>query len=94
MTDTVKRPKLSSAPADEFKFEESLKRLEKIVEELEKGSLTLEVSLKRYEEGVALSRQLSKRLEQAQRRVELLMKDGEGHVTMQSFEDTADRETP
>ena len=84
MTETAKRPKVSP-PAGEFKFEESLKRLEKIVEELEGGSLTLEISLKRYEEGVRLAQQLSKRLEQAQRRVEILMKNGAGELVAQPF---------
>ena len=88
MTETLKRAKgAATAPAADFKFEDALKRLEKIVEELESGSLTLEVSLKRYEEGVRLSQQLSKRLEQAQRRVEVLMKDGAGELTAQPFED-------
>lgn len=92
MTDTIKRSKAPAAPAAEFKFEESLKRLEKIVEELEQGSLTLEASLKRYEEGVALARQLSQRLEQAQRRVELLMKDGAGNLATQPFEEAEGRD--
>ena len=92
MTDATKRAKPTAAPAAEFKFEESLKRLEKIVEELEGGALTLEVSLKRYEEGVALSHQLTKRLEQAQRRVELLMKDGAGNLAAQPFEDAGERD--
>ena len=87
MTDATKRAKPTAAPAAEFKFEESLKRLEKIVEELEGGALTLEVSLKRYEEGVRLAQQLSKRLEQAQRRVEILMKDGAAELVAQPFED-------
>ena len=89
MTETHKRakPAAPAAGAGEFKFEESLKRLEKIVEELEDGSLTLEHSLKRYEEGVELSRQLSQRLEQAQRRVELLMKNGAGELTPQPFDE-------
>lgn len=86
MTDAAKRPK-TSAPAAELKFEESLKRLEHVVEELEGGSLTLEAALKRYEEGVRLAQQLSKRLEQAQRRVEILMKNGAGDLVAEPFED-------
>ena len=93
MTETLKRTKVPAATAaGEFKFEESLKRLEKVVEELEGGSLTLELSLKRYEEGVRLAQQLSKRLEQAQRRVEILMKDGAGELTAQPFENGDERE--
>ena len=59
------------AETKEVKFEDSLKGLEKIVEELEKGNLPLDVSLKKYEEGVKLAQQLSKRLEQAQKRFEV-----------------------
>ncbi len=90
MSEQMKRAKTVPASPGDFKFEDSLKRLEKIVDELEHGSLTLEVSLKRYEEGVRLAHQLSKRLEQAQRRVELLMKDGAGEFTAQPFEDAAE----
>ena len=71
----------------EVKFEESLKALEKIVEELEKGNLSLEVSLKKYEEGVRLAQQLSKRLEQAQKRVEVLMRTSDGKLEAKSFDE-------
>jgi len=59
----------------EPKFEEALQRLEKIVEELEGGELSLEDSLKRYEEGVHLSKLCAKRLEEAKKKIELLMKE-------------------
>ena len=73
------------AETKELKFEEALKGLEKIVEELEKG-LPLDVSLKRYEEGVKLAGQLSKRLEQAQKRVEVLMRTADGKLESKAFE--------
>jgi exodeoxyribonuclease VII small subunit len=60
----------------EFKdFEKSLKRLEEIVAKLEDGELTLEESLKLFEEGTKLSRSCGKQLNQAQRKVEMLVKD-------------------
>lgn len=59
----------------EPKFEEALKKLEQIVEGLEGGDLSLEESLKQYEEGVQLSRLCAKRLEEAKKRIELLMKE-------------------
>jgi len=59
----------------EPKFEEALRRLEQIVEELEGGELSLEESLKQYEEGVALSTLCAKRLEEAKKKIELLMKE-------------------
>lgn len=63
----------------EVKFEDSLHRLESIVEKLEGGSLSLEDSLKVYEEGMNLSQQCQKRLGEAQKKIELLVKDAEGN---------------
>ena len=53
-------------------FEEALARLETIVEELEGGSLTLEQSITRYEEGIRLSRTLTETLDQVEKRIERL----------------------
>lgn len=58
------------------KFEEAYSRLEEIVKKLESGTLSLEESLKAFEEGVRLSRVCSERLDEAERRVEMLV-DGE-----------------
>ncbi len=64
------------------KFEESLKRLEDIVKQLEQGDLTLEASLKLFEDGIKLSRLCSRQLEEAERKVEMLLQDdGEGEST-------------
>ena len=60
----------------EIKFEEALKKLEKIVSDLEKGDMSLEDSLARYEEGIKLSKICSRQLEAAKSKVELLMKTG------------------
>jgi exodeoxyribonuclease VII small subunit len=59
-------------------FEESLNELEKIVKQLEDGDLPLEQSLKLFEDGVRLSRECRERLTQAERRIEVLMKDSDG----------------
>jgi len=56
-------------------FEEALERLETIVEELEGGSLSLEQSLARYEEGMRLSRRLTQTLDQAEKRIERLVEE-------------------
>ena len=56
------------------KFEDSLKRLEDIVNKLEEGDLVLEESLKLFEEGIKLSRLCTKQLEEAERKVEILLK--------------------
>jgi len=57
------------------------------VKELETGDLPLEQSLKLYEEGIKLSRLCNKRLEDAERRVEILLKNKNGTVTAQPFEE-------
>src|SRR5512134_3092116 len=59
-------------------FEEALARLEAIVRELEEDDLPLERSLSVFEEGVRLSRLLHERLNEAERKVEILMKNEEG----------------
>jgi exodeoxyribonuclease VII small subunit len=69
----------------EKKFEAALARLEDIVKELETGDLPLEQSLKLFEEGIKLSRICHKRLEEAERRVEILLKDKTGAITTQPF---------
>jgi len=71
----------------EKKFEAALARLEDIVKELETGDLPLEQSLKLFEEGIKLSRLCNKRLEDAERRVEILLKSKNGTVTAQPFEE-------
>lgn len=66
-------------------FESSLKELEKIVRGLEEGDLSLEESLKLFEDGVKLSRECQERLNQAERRIELLLKDGDGNLTLEAI---------
>jgi exodeoxyribonuclease VII small subunit len=58
-------------------FEEAIERLETIVDELESGSLALEESIARYEEGMRLSKQLTRTLDAAEKRIERLT-GGEG----------------
>lgn len=59
-------------------FESALKQLEEIVQRLEKGELPLEESLKLYEEGIRLSRYCHAKLEEAEGKIEMLMKDARG----------------
>ncbi len=66
-------------------FESSLAELEKIVEQLENGDIPLEQSLKLFESGVKLSRECRERLTQAERRIEVLMKDGNGNLALSEF---------
>jgi exodeoxyribonuclease VII small subunit len=59
-------------------FEEALRRLEEIVAKLEKGELTLEESLGLYEQGIGLARNCHAKLEEAEGRIEVLIKDARG----------------
>lgn len=72
---------------DKATFEEDLKRLQKIVEELAGGKITLGESLKKYEEGVKIAQACSQTLAEAQRKVELLMKK-DGKFSLEKFDDS------
>jgi exodeoxyribonuclease VII small subunit len=67
-------------------FESSLEELERIVRELEQGELTLEKSLELFEHGVKLSRECQERLNQAERRIEILMRDNQGRAAVRPFD--------
>jgi exodeoxyribonuclease VII small subunit len=67
-------------------FESALKRLEEIVRKLEAGELSLDYTLELFEEGIKLSRFCHSRLEQAERRVEILLKDESGQTRAVPFE--------
>lgn len=73
-------------------FEASLNELEKIVNQLEEGDLSLEESLKLFEQGVKLSRECQQRLAQAERRIEVLLKDAEGNPSLAELEPESLRE--
>lgn len=66
-------------------FESSLGELEKIVRKLEDGDLSLEESLKLFEDGVKLSRECQERLNQAERRIEILLKDEKGNPILEEI---------
>jgi exodeoxyribonuclease VII small subunit len=63
---------------DKVSFEKALKQLEEIVHKLESGDLGLEDSLQLFEEGIKLSRFCSKKLELAEKKIEMLTKDEKG----------------
>ena len=73
----------------EMKFEEALKKLEKIVEDLEGGSLGLDDALGKYEEGIKLSKMCSKKLEAAKKKVEILLKSEDGTYEAKPFDESA-----
>ena len=67
-------------------FEQSLKRLEEIVDKLEGEELALEDSLKLFEEGVKLAESCGRRLDDAEKKVTLLLKDREQKLVQEPFE--------
>ena len=67
-------------------FETSLEELERIVRELERGDLPLEKSLELFEQGVKLSRACQERLNEAERRIEILTRDNQGRANVSAFE--------
>ncbi|MBN1493355.1 MAG: exodeoxyribonuclease VII small subunit [Candidatus Omnitrophica bacterium] len=78
------------------KFETAIKKLEAIVEELESGKLSLDDTLKRYEEGVKLSALCSDILNKAEKKIEILSKKQDGQFDVEEFEptETDDDERP
>ena len=68
-----------------LKFEDAMARLEEIVNGLEKGDLSLDKSLKMFEEGVRLSKSCLKMLDEAQQKVEVLVRDKEGKKKVRAF---------
>ena len=81
----------ASGPQGET-FEAALKQLEEIVQRLERGELPLEESLKLYEDGIRLSRLCHAKLEEAEGKIELLMKDAKGDLVLD--EQGRPRKTP
>jgi exodeoxyribonuclease VII small subunit len=68
------------------RFEDALTKLEKMVSRLEEGDISLEESLKLFEEGIRLSRFCNQKLDEAEKRVEILLKDKEGILKPQPFD--------
>ena len=68
------------------KFEDALSKLEKIVSKLEDGEIALEESIKLFEEGIRLSRLCNQKLEEAEKRVEILMKGKNAVFKPQPFD--------
>ena len=72
------------------KFEDCLQRLEQIVDELEKGNVPLEQALKLFEEGLQLSSSCRKELEEAEGKVEILLRQ-DGKLQPEPYEGVAER---
>jgi exodeoxyribonuclease VII small subunit len=66
-------------------FEQSLKQLEQIVQELEAGDLPLEKAIKKFEEGIQLSRLCSQTLDKTEKKISILLKDQSSDITEKPF---------
>ena len=66
-------------------FEQSMKKLEQIVQKLESGDLPLEESMKKFEEGIKLSRLCSEKLDETEKKITLLLQDQKGNVSEKPF---------
>lgn len=78
-------PRMMKKGPKEPRFEEALEGLERIVRDLEGGDLPLDDALKLFEEGVRLSRFCSAKLDEAEKRIEILMKGADGAWTPEPF---------
>jgi len=77
---------------NEKKFETALENLEQVVEQLESGDLALEDSLAAFEKGVGLVKFCNQKLNDVEKKVELLIKDKEGKLQLKAFGDLAEDE--
>ncbi len=70
---------------NEIKFEKAIQRLEKIVDDLETGELDIDKSLEIFEEGIKMSRVCSKKLSEAEAKIEQLTRDQKGKLVTELF---------
>jgi len=76
----------------ELKFEEALKKLEKIVDDLENGDISLDEALKKYEEGIELSRACAQRLDNAKKKIDILTKNKKGEFDLKPLNESEVKE--
>ncbi len=70
-----------------MKFEDTLKKLESIVDDLEGGNISLDKAIKKYQEGMSLSKQCLDLLNKAEKKVQICLKDKDGKVKLKNFKD-------
>ena len=73
-------------------FEQSMKQLERIVQELEGGDLPLETAIKKFEEGMKLTKFCSQKLDETEKKVSILLKNAEGRITEKPFSSEDDKD--
>jgi exodeoxyribonuclease VII small subunit len=86
-------PAKKPEPPKKPDFERSLARLEEVVRRLESPQLSLDDAMKLFEEGVALSRECQKQLEEAEGRVEILLKQADGKLVAEPFDPERESES-
>lgn len=74
------------AKKEEKTFEESLQELENIAAKIEKGDLSLEEAMNQFEKGIKLSKECSKKLDEAEKKINLLVEAENGEYTEENFE--------
>ena len=67
-------------------FEQAMSQLEQIVQDLESGDMPLEKAIKKFEEGIQLSKYCTEKLDESEKRITILMKDAAGNVSDIPFE--------
>ena len=75
-------------------FEQSMKQLERIVQELEDGDLPLEKAIKKFEEGIKLTKLCTEKLDETEKKISVLLKDSDGQLAEKPFlsgDDDADK---
>lgn len=86
---STKKPEVAKKPEFEFR----LTRLEEIVRKLDSANLSLDDAMKLFEEGMQLSRDCQKYLEQAEGKVEILLKKAGGEMVTEPFEPEAEEDS-
>jgi len=76
-----------SKSTEKLSFEQAMERLENTVDRLESGELSLEESIKAFEEGIELSKLCRKKLEKAEERVKILLEKSDGGIDLKLFEE-------
>ena len=69
-------------------FEQAMKQLEQIVQDLESGDMPLEKAIKKFEEGIQLSKYCTERLDESEKRITILMQDTAGNISEMPFTPT------
>jgi exodeoxyribonuclease VII small subunit len=88
----MRSPKKAAPVAGNLTFEQAIQRLEKIVAEMEAAELPLEDILKKYEEGSRLVRFCGQKLDEAEKKIELLTKNPDGTVKLEPFATEQEKE--